>query len=110
MTNSRIRRRKSVPSITQIDEQEALLPEELSQERMLDLQQEQQEARKPSPSNELREQGTGTIGDINQIRVELREETSYPVVEPEYWDDTHNWQGEYGAESQEYWHFVGRYE
>ncbi|MEL6930372.1 MAG: hypothetical protein AAFO95_17300 [Cyanobacteria bacterium J06600_6] len=111
MTNSRIRRRrKSTPSISQIDEQEILLPKESTQESGLDTSAENGETITPQPSNVLREQGSWTIGDINQIRAELREETSYPVVEPEYWDDSHNWGKEYGTESPDYWHFLGRYE
>lgn len=110
MTNSRIIRRKSISSISQTDGQEELFPKELTQESVRDTPAGNRETIAPALSNELREQGSWTIGDIDQIKAELREETSYPVVDSEYWDDTHNWGKEYGTESPEYWHFLGRYE
>ncbi len=110
MVNSRIRRRKSTSSISQTVKQETLLPKESNPESELDVPAEERETITSTSSKELRQQGSWTIGDINQIRGEFREETSYPVVEPEYWDDTHNWGKEYGTESEDYWHFVGRYE
>ena len=46
--------------------------------------------------------------DLDQIRSELLEEKSAPASEPEYWDESHNW--DLDNESEDYWHFLGRYE
>ena len=46
---------------------------------------------------------------IDQIRAELFEERFAPSVEPEYEDESHSW-GDNETESEEYQHFLGRYE
>ena len=45
---------------------------------------------------------------IDQIRAELLEEEYLNSTEPEYLDETHSWGKQ--LESDDYWHFVGRYE
>ena len=47
---------------------------------------------------------------IDQIRAELFEERYAPSVEPEYEDESHSWGTDNEAESEEYQHFLGRYE
>lgn len=46
---------------------------------------------------------------IDQIRAELFEERFAPSPEPEYEDETHSW-ADNETESEEYQHFLGRYE
>lgn len=46
---------------------------------------------------------------IDQIRAELFEERFAPSPEPEYQDESHSW-GDNETESEEYQHFLGRYE
>ena len=55
-------------------------------------------------------QQTRPGSDLDQIRAELFEEKSAPTSEPEYWDESHNWDLDNESESEDYWHFVGRYE
>ncbi|WP_019503421.1 hypothetical protein [Pleurocapsa sp. PCC 7319] len=47
---------------------------------------------------------------INQIRSELYEEIRSTLVESDYWDETHSWGADNEIESDDYWHFVGRFE
>ena len=46
---------------------------------------------------------------IDQIRAELFEERFAPSPEPEYKDESHSW-ADNETESEEYQHFLGRYE
>ena len=48
--------------------------------------------------------------DIDQIKAELLEERSSGLIESEYWDETHSWGMDEEEVSDEYWHFLGRYE
>ena len=48
--------------------------------------------------------------DLDEIRAELREERNSALVESNYWDETHNWGSDEEEASDEYWHFLGRYE
>ena len=47
---------------------------------------------------------------IDEIRAELGEERSSALLESDYWDETHSWGADDEGASDEYWHFVGRYE
>ncbi len=47
---------------------------------------------------------------INEIRSELMEERNSSLIESGYWDETHSWGADDDEASDEYWHFVGRYE
>ena len=47
---------------------------------------------------------------INEIRSELMEERNSSLIESNYWDETHSWGSDDDEASDEYWHFVGRYE
>ena len=48
--------------------------------------------------------------EVDQIRAELVEERSSTLWESDYWDETHSWGSDDEEESDEYWHFLGRYE
>ena len=52
----------------------------------------------------------GMRKDIDQIKAELLEERSSGLIESEYWDETHSWGMDDEEASEEYWHFLGRYE
>ena len=48
---------------------------------------------------------------IDRIRTEILEDQHHSqLVEPNYWDETHNWENNGELVSDEYWHFLGRYE
>ena len=47
---------------------------------------------------------------IDQIRSEIDEELRSTLVESDYWDETHSWGADNEVESDDYWHFVGRFE
>ena len=47
---------------------------------------------------------------IDEIRAELVEEERSDLLESDYWDETHSWGADDEEASDEYWHFVGRYE
>ena len=47
---------------------------------------------------------------IDQIRSEIHEELRSTLVESDYWDESHNWGADHEVESDDYWHFVGRFE
>ena len=48
--------------------------------------------------------------DLDEISSELREERNSALVESNYWDETHSWGSDDEEGSDEYWHFLGRYE
>ncbi len=57
------------------------------------------------------DQGTFTTArGINEISAELTDDRRSALVESNYWDETHSWGSDSEAESDDYWHFVGRYE
>ena len=72
------------------------------------------EANKEAPNTQLENENPSLTNNIdhiiNQIRSELYEELRSPLVESEYWDETHSWNTNYETESDDYWHFVGRFE
>ena len=41
---------------------------------------------------------------------QLDEEKHSALVESDYWDETHCWGADHETESDDYWHFVGRFE
>ena len=47
---------------------------------------------------------------LDEISAELKEEGYSALVESDYWDETHSWGVDDEEASDEYWHFVGRYE
>ena len=54
---------------------------------------------------------TSKLAAIDRIRTELLEDRYHEkLVEPHYWDETHNWTDEGELVSTDYWHFLGRYE
>ncbi len=48
--------------------------------------------------------------EVDQIRAELVEERGSALWESNYWDETHSWGSDDEEASDEYWHFLGRYE
>ncbi len=47
---------------------------------------------------------------FNEINADITDDERSAVVESNYWDETHNWGSDLEIESDDYWHFVGRYE
>lgn len=61
-----------------------------------------------SKSKETEERGWKR--GIDEIYSEFGEERRSGLLESDYWDETHSWGSDDEVESDEYWHFVGRYE
>lgn len=54
---------------------------------------------------------TSKLAAIDRIRTELLEDCYHSqLVDPEYWDESHNWSNDGELISSDYWHFLGRYE
>ena len=54
---------------------------------------------------------TSKLAITDRIRTELLEDKYHEkLVEPEYWDESHNWTDEGELVSSDYWHFLGQYE
>ncbi len=47
---------------------------------------------------------------FNEINADITDDKRSAVVESNYWDETHNWGSGSEIESDDYWHFLGRYE
>ena len=47
---------------------------------------------------------------INEIKAELTDDRRSQLVESNYWDESHSWGSDSEIESDDYWHFLGRYE
>ena len=47
---------------------------------------------------------------FNEINADITDDKRSALVESNYWDETHSWGSDSEAESDDYWHFVGRYE
>ena len=47
---------------------------------------------------------------FNEINADITDDKRSAVVESNYWDETHHWGSDSEIESDDYWHFVGRYE
>lgn len=49
--------------------------------------------------------------DLDSIRTELLNDFHHEdLSESDYWDESHNWSVDSESPSDEYWHFLGRYE
>ena len=57
-----------------------------------------------------RKEISGIKTGLDEISAELKEEGYSALVESDYWDETHSWGVDDEEASDEYWHFVGRYE
>ncbi len=53
---------------------------------------------------------TTTSKGINEIGSELADDRRSELIESNYWDETHNWGSDNESASEDYWHFLGRYE
>ena len=51
-----------------------------------------------------------TAKGIDEISSELIEDRRSGIVEFNYWDESHNWGSDNEVVSDDYWHFLGRYE
>jgi len=119
MTESSRRRRRarggSKPEVLRPSE-----PEKKSSEgsRVSETRQRQSKMNLTSPTEltEEKNQGVAKKGilvmrqGIDEIRAELGEERNSALLESDYWDETHSWGADDEEASDEYWHFVGRYE
>ena len=106
MTDSS-RRRRRTRSVS--GESQPILPEGNWGEEESDSYS--QPERKPSVRVRKKEEETFTTRQgINEIRSELMEERNSSLIESGYWDETHSWGSDDGEASDDYWHFVGRYE
>ncbi len=47
---------------------------------------------------------------FNEINADITDDERSALVESNYWDETHSWGSDSEIESDDYWHFVGRYE
>ena len=112
MTEERRRRRRRIKKIGEAGEEKpTLLPEEIQSSTAND-EIEQELATNLAIRTEVREKPdpfTSRDG-INEIRSELMEERNSSLIESDYWDETHHWGSDDEEASDEYWHFVGRYE
>ena len=96
---TRRRRRKS--SLIKAEEQKTLVPAEESRTKI-----ETEEV-----TNQATRKGILVMRkDLDEIRAELGEERHSGLLESNYWDETHSWGSDEEEASDEYWHFVGRYE
>lgn len=82
----------------------------VAEEKEIKTQATPEISENPTPKIGSTDQSYDTKSVIDQIRSELCEEKSAPPIEPEYQDESHSWGAEYEIESDDYWHFVGRYE
>ncbi len=83
----------------------------MKEESIANPPMEKQESENQGSNREWREQKSLKKMGIDQIRAELFEEKCLPLVESDYWDETHSWGSDNEIiESDDYWHFVGRYE
>ena len=130
----RRRRRRKIGELIKPEEQKQVLPvEENSAERRANDERRRSrrvssslEPEEPKPSlteesisktetEEITSQVTrkGILvmrQGIDEIRAELGEERNSALLESDYWDETHSWGADDEEASDEYWHFVGRYE
>ena len=111
MTEER-RRRRRIKRDGEGVQQKPIILEERESESRGNEEIEQELATNLAIRTELRENldpFTSRNG-INEIRSELMEERNSSLIESGYWDETHNWGSDDEEASDEYWHFVGRYE
>ena len=105
-TNTRRRRTRLTSSQ---DQQELILPTPKPQEKptpnpLSESPEVTKEASNPQLVN------PSLTNNIDQIRSEIDEELRSTLVESDYWDETHSWGADNEVESDDYWHFVGRFE
>ena len=106
MTYTRRRRTRSTSSP---DQPELILPTPQPQEKPTPKPlSESTEATKKASSLQL--VNLSLTNPIDQIRSEIHEELRSNLVESNYWDETHSWGADNEIESDDYWHFVGRFE
>ncbi len=87
----------------------SILPTSEPQEKNIpNAHTESPEATKEAPNPQL--ENSSLTNNIDQIRSELYEELRSTLVESDYWDETHSWGADNEVESDDYWHFVGRFE
>ena len=105
------RRRRKTRLVTQPGELKPILttPEQ-QEESIINDQMEQQEATNLASNTELKVKNFSLTKGIDQIRSELDEENFSALVESDYWDESHSWGADNELESDDYWHFVGRFE
>ncbi len=131
----RRRRRRKISELIKPEEQKQILPlEERSSERRTNDERRRRrrissslEPEEPKPSLTAEESISKTETEevtrpatrkgilvmrqgIDEIRAELGEERNSALLESDYWDETHSWGADDEEASDEYWHFVGRYE
>ena len=95
------RRRRGVSSSLEPEEPKASVPAEESRNKT-----EREEV-----TNQVKSKGILVMRrDLDEISSELREERNSALLESNYWDETHSWGSDDEEESDEYWHFLGRYE
>ena len=111
MSEERRRRRRIKRDGEGVPQKPILLPEEI-QSSTANEEMEQELVTNLAIRTEVREKPdpfTSRDG-INEIRSELMEERNSSLIESGYWDETHSWGSDDEEASDEYWHFVGRYE
>ena len=98
---TRRRRKRKTDSLIKPEEQKSSLPAEESINKT-----ETEEI-----TNQVTRKGILVMRQgIDEIRAELVEEERSDLLESDYWDETHSWGADDEEASDEYWHFVGRYE
>lgn len=102
-------RRRRTRSISSPGEQKPILTSPEQQEKNTpNFHTESQEATKEADNPQLED--PSLTNSIDQIRSEIYEELRSTLVESDYWDETHSWGADNEVESDDYWHFVGRFE
>ena len=96
--------------LTQGEQKPILTTQEQSEESIINVQMEQQEATNLAPNTAQKVDNFSLTKGIDQIRSELDEENFSALVESDYWDETHSWGADNELESDDYWHFLGKYE
>ncbi len=102
-TNESRRRRKRISAGSEPEEQKQRIPaEESLTSRELESEEE--------ITRPVRKGIVVMRRDLDEISSELGEERNSALVESNYWDETHSWGSDEEEGSDEYWHFLGRYE
>ena len=97
--------------VTQPGEQKPILPtEQFPEESITNVQMEQQEETNLASNTAQKVDNFSLTNGIDQIRTELDEENFSALVESDYWDESHSWGADNELESDDYWHFLGKYE
>lgn len=81
-----------------------------TEEKEIEIQTKEEVTVDSTANYESTGQESTSKSAIDQIRAELFEERYAPSVEPEYQDESHSWGTDNETESEEYQHFLGRYE